>query len=1158
MDHSDHTETEGSPLLQDDSTRLFEHNSSNQNFRGLSYVSIGVLCVLWIGLQLSAHKSSFASTGLRKEREQLLSAYAYEFGLDSCAPGLQRSACCSNPNFPVLGGMDVVAMRTIRGGLPPLLGTLDFPAALQTSAGKYVFLFATLENRDMFLADPWLYAPLYGGFDGWEISSNKEIKGDTGKASLGPNADLSQFLTTVSSKRLVLFGSRTNKQKFAAEGAHYETLGLKKWEEWFQDDNEGPFNTRCFQGFTYEEAAEAQQQYADGTLEAANPTGSGMDIVKIDDKLRRKGVPEGMLYYVNMGLKQIERVLLEETTSRGFSMDVVVSDAPSPKDIVLDLDANIIYWTDMVDGTIRSCPADGKFAKEDTDILLDNLFKPALLQHSPSRSRLYFTSMLCSVTDHSPECEGKFLIRWASTPGGDDSYCDGDNILIRMDEGGQCRGMAVDEETNTLYWADSNNGFISKFDLDATCGDSSEKVLEGLDTPAYVEVKNGIMYWVEGSYSGEQIRFTPVDTMVPETLLDGLNIVDGLFVEADFIYWTDKDGIIYKTSISKLLEKDSTERIFQATDKEIHVVVEGLDKAKGLALYYWPAPAGLSFVAETKYTARGDPPIYANYPWTLGPIVEPYLPTTLRVNEPEENAIYEWVYAGNTIQSPFLEMMATKVGAIPIILRQVSEDGTVLKELRGGVHCKYVRREIRSLLPEDRESFFQALEYMVKTPVEEGREKYGPNFRSNEYFVHLHNVQAGARDCDHLHNGNGFLFSHILLTNSFQEGLQIVNPALAVPYWDFTIDGHEVYALHGGDFDYLWNSIMFHPDWFGNAENDNHTVIEGRWAWALKIADEQWDNQVHNSYGMMRAPWNQNKFPYVQRYRSLAGVPVWNVHEGWPTCEYHHHVLSAHDSWIAFAQHIASEPHGTVHGILGGTFNNEAAYDKLEEIGINPDEVYALRSHSFRSPKSLWRMGLAQCPEYCPMETPQDECKCTCGPDIMEKLDDPDTRTTYIKAALTSNGKFGDGEHPYTVEQVKMSIKTVCEAGTLIGDQLESASPADPLFWPMHPTVERLLFWKFLKGGFDNYDWPEDKNYVGAVYGNVKGALCHGHYPHDILPFPVNMDDGDEIPERYTNLQMLKISDPSSADFILPYVYDDYTWPHCISEGYDFDRITGV
>ena len=52
----------------------------------------------------------------------------------------------------------------------------------------------------------------------------------------------------------------------------------------------------------------------------------------------------------------------------------------------------------------------------------------------------------------------------------------------------------------------------------------------------------------------------------------------------------------------------------------------------------------------------------------------------------------------------------------------------------------------------------------------------------------------------------------------------------------------------------------------------------------------------------------------------------------------------------------------------------------------------------------------------------------------------------------------------------------VCMAtGGLSGDHIESASPADPSFWVIHPTLERLLHAKLLSGGFADESWAADQ-----------------------------------------------------------------------------------
>jgi hypothetical protein len=36
------------------------------------------------------------------------------------------------------------------------------------------------------------------------------------------------------------------------------------------------------------------------------------------------------------------------------------------------------------------------------------------------------------------------------------------------------------------------------------------------------------------------------------------------------------------------------------------------------------------------------------------------------------------------------------------------------------------------------------------------------------------------------------------------------------------------------------------------------------------------------------------------------------------------------------------------------------------------------------------------------------------------------------------------------------------------------ASPTDPSFWPIHPTLERLLHAKYMIGGFKNDTWADE------------------------------------------------------------------------------------
>jgi hypothetical protein len=76
------------------------------------------------------------------------------------------------------------------------------------------------------------------------------------------------------------------------------------------------------------------------------------------------------------------------------------------------------------------------------------------------------------------------------------------------------------------------------------------------------------------------------------------------------------------------------------------------------------------------------------------------------------------------------------------------------------------------------------------------------------------------------------------------------------------------------------------------------------------------------------------------------------------------------------------------------------------------------------------------------------------------------------------------------------------------GDHLESASPSDPSFWSIHPTLERLLHVKYMSGGFENTTWhtdPETQNichHASCYEESLNGTgfwvdCCYGHYQHD-------------------------------------------------------------
>ena len=145
--------------------------------------------------------------------------------------------------------------------------------------------------------------------------------------------------------------------------------------------------------------------------------------------------------------------------------------------------------------------------------------------------------------------------------------------------------------------------------------------------------------------------------------------------------------------------------------------------------------------------------------------------------------------------------------------------------------------------------------------------------------------------------------------------------------------------------------------------------------------------------------------------------------------------------------------------------------------------IQELKVLSFAVIKNMYRRSLRACPAYCSTDTPADACVCSC-PAL-----DADAATgnatfllaKYLDAKILPSGalqeKFTrlsavEADGGGGVEVLTRAIRTLCTTTVEVGDQLESASPNDISFWPIHPTLERLYLWKKLNTVFANESWP--------------------------------------------------------------------------------------
>jgi len=70
---------------------------------------------------------------------------------------------CDDREFgPVLAGVDFVDLQEVKATKTeaPDFGTAEFTAQLN----NFTFWFKTAGNQEKFVADPWRYAPIFGGF----------------------------------------------------------------------------------------------------------------------------------------------------------------------------------------------------------------------------------------------------------------------------------------------------------------------------------------------------------------------------------------------------------------------------------------------------------------------------------------------------------------------------------------------------------------------------------------------------------------------------------------------------------------------------------------------------------------------------------------------------------------------------------------------------------------------------------------------------------------------------------------------------------------------------------------------------------------------------------------------------------------------------------
>lgn len=615
----------------------------------------------------------------------------------------------------------------------------------------------------------------------------------------------------------------------------------------------------------------------------------------------------------------------------------------------------------------------------------------------------------------------------------------------------------------------------------------------------------------------------------------------------------------------------------------------------------------LYITAENEYGQYGG-----KYSWLNdvegSQLVEPYKTTTLTAGGPKVASSngYSWtwttsyddtVYTGSSIDIVF-----TKTGVFSVTLTGKSstmDDVTFTTNLIS----KYVKRELRSLSDDDRAAFVGAAHKMWKYDDETGREKYGDKFTSMATFVEEHALASNDVKCDQFHEGSGFFTHHFALSQAFEASLRAINPAVTLPYWDFTIEGQAIEDAGQNPSYFLEITPFFTDDWFGEVDGNNH-IINSKFAGASmpKVNDDSIVSP--NSYGYIRSYWNNNNDDEVTRhFFDVCGVEP--TRKTIPSCSTHYDVMDT-KSLAKFQILSPSDGHGPLHVQFGGIYgdciqgyqdfitkwsdvlNADMTTDEINSIGYDPKtwefgltgsprlqmiekEVMGEYFHIYRS---LWRShmcsrdgtpNLLTCPESCADDASTSECKCQ-----VEGLDDGTTDWEDVYNCVLSSEKNRNLFNAvFSSEFLEDLVKFVSTTSIYEGEMLEAASPADITFWVIHPTIERLLAAKRNTevtdfGGMSFTEWsPRDGNseewYSYSYYTLEENEnsfwpeayTCVGHADTDpALPSALQWLDGfEELADTdgdgtISNWEYYVAMDPNNVNGV-DYVFDSFEWSHC-------------
>eukprot|EP00752_Nemacystus_decipiens_P002661 g2489.t1 len=476
------------------------------------------------------------------------------------------------------------------------------------------------------------------------------------------------------------------------------------------------------------------------------------------------------------------------------------------------------------------------------------------------------------------------------------------------------------------------------------------------------------------------------------------------------------------------------------------------------------------------------------------------------------------------------------------------------------ISCKYVRRELRDLTTADSSAFFSAMREFYTVGLEEGREKYGEDFTNSKIMSGYHNSRNYC-----FHSGMHFLNAHASFNLWAERSLQMIDPTVALHYWDFTIDAATL-GPNWGD------SEIFSVNMFGSATGsplNGYQLSEGWFADARTIYDPEGTmlpeliEPGHSIYGYIDAHYNFQCVDGVTRTNSYCGL------EGqieFATCNVVIGCFEDNDNIYDWNVCMEDQVHASNHGMIGGAFNCNTDMVKFREE--HPEFSIGLLSFTLEYvlvtnwPNNVLMQRYNSCDMSCtPGQT--EPCGCTCSTNVDDWSDREvysmmsstmatmasrahgakyiyqDSSATYEYGFMQDDVRLGDESNLLLMRTL---LTIACEPGAL-GAMSVGPSILDPVFWALHPIFEKATQILQLSPTYrDKYDFT----WIGTECGSGKS----GGLVDDTMPFTEREFGFGDGTDFLTNQEIIDLLSPANPK--LPYAYDKFdTWGPCT--GWDFE-----